>query len=66
MLSRELVKLLKLVKNPDLRELTMELFLGRIGKTDWEAALNDLVVTNVQEVMDTVGASYGYKLFGVS
>ena len=41
-----------------------ELFLGLIGKTDWEAALNDLVVTNVQEIMDAVGGICAYKLFG--
>jgi len=40
------------------------LVLGLIGKTDWEAAQNDLVVTNVQEIMDAVGVIYRYKLFG--
>jgi len=46
----------------------ISLFLGLIGKTDWEAALNDLVVTNVQEIMDAVAAPniYSYILFGVS
>ena len=44
------------------------LFSGLIGKTDWEAALNDLVVTNIQEIIDAVATPniYKYMIFGVS
>jgi len=34
-----------------------------MGKTDWDAAQNDLVVTNVQEIMDAVRAIYRYTIF---